>query len=261
MSHIGKTYGQMTVIGERWVPCGKTSALRLTVRCELCGQESEHYAAAVQKMGMCSECRRAQRIREMTSCVGQEINGRRIIRYARSEGKRHMFVVQCLACGVQSETALSVIRRCGCPCRQRFCDGRLESETISGAYRYRSGRKINANNSSGVRGVSWSSRLRGWRAYITFDRRQISLGVYADKERAIDARRAAEIKYYNGLLPEPEYGRIPEGYISIRDYAVRLNYSPKSAMYHYRAGHFPAAVPIGESIYLPPDTPWPGRKR
>lgn len=57
-------------------------------------------------------------------------------------------------------------------------------------------------NSSVRKGVSWHSQMSKWRAYITVSCRQISLGLFDDVNKAIDARVAAESKYYG------EYARL-----------------------------------------------------
>lgn len=50
------------------------------------------------------------------------------------------------------------------------------------------------NNSTGLLGVS--RRRGGWRAYIAVNNRQKHLGQFNTKEDAMEARKAAEIKYY-----------------------------------------------------------------
>lgn len=51
------------------------------------------------------------------------------------------------------------------------------------------------NNTSGTRGVSWMYKAKSWRARITVDGRQVSLGAFKDKQDAINARLEAERKY------------------------------------------------------------------
>lgn len=57
------------------------------------------------------------------------------------------------------------------------------------------GRKGNKNSSTGITGVA-VHRSGRYRAYITVDRKQISLGYYDDINDAIAARKAAEQKYF-----------------------------------------------------------------
>ena len=61
--------------------------------------------------------------------------------------------------------------------------------------------KRNRNNSSGYTGVSYRPKRKSWRAYITVDRKQIGLGHYATKEKAIEARKQAEHKYFGEFAP------------------------------------------------------------
>lgn len=55
-------------------------------------------------------------------------------------------------------------------------------------------------NTSGYPGVSQLPNGK-WRAYITFNRRQICLGRFSDIEDAIRARRQAEIDYFGSYSP------------------------------------------------------------
>jgi hypothetical protein len=57
-----------------------------------------------------------------------------------------------------------------------------------------------SNNTSGYPGVSWNKRQEAWEAYISFNRKKISLGKYLDKEDAIKARRNGEVKYYGYIV-------------------------------------------------------------
>ena len=56
-------------------------------------------------------------------------------------------------------------------------------------------RRLNKNNTSGVKGVSWNKRAQKWKANIVVIYKQISLGAFIHKEEAIKARRDAELKY------------------------------------------------------------------
>ena len=54
-------------------------------------------------------------------------------------------------------------------------------------------RKLPKSNSSGNIGVAWHKQAGKWRAYITVDGRQISLGLFGSIEEASAARNAASI--------------------------------------------------------------------
>lgn len=51
------------------------------------------------------------------------------------------------------------------------------------------------NNTSGVTGVCWSKQKGKWMAKIKVDYKTINLGLYSDIEKAVEARKKAEIKY------------------------------------------------------------------
>ena len=52
------------------------------------------------------------------------------------------------------------------------------------------------DNTSGIVGVSWSKRMGKWRARISVNKKEISLGFFSDINDAGRARKNAEI-YYN----------------------------------------------------------------
>jgi hypothetical protein len=55
---------------------------------------------------------------------------------------------------------------------------------------------INKNNKSGARGVYWLTKRNRWCAKIVVDKKDITLGWFKLKEDAIEARKAASIKYH-----------------------------------------------------------------
>ena len=62
--------------------------------------------------------------------------------------------------------------------------------------------KIPKNNTSGVKGVSWSKQANGWRTYLTKHNHRYELGVFKDKEEAIEARLNAEKEYFGEFAPQ-----------------------------------------------------------
>lgn len=56
------------------------------------------------------------------------------------------------------------------------------------------------SNTSGVKGVDWNKASNKWQARITTKGKRIYLGLFDTKEKAIQARRAAELKYHQPLL-------------------------------------------------------------
>ena len=59
-----------------------------------------------------------------------------------------------------------------------------------------------ANNTSGVKGVSWNKGKKAWDAYIGIHGKRICLGRYAKFEDAVKARKRAEEEYYQPLIEE-----------------------------------------------------------
>lgn len=70
-------------------------------------------------------------------------------------------------------------------------------------------RPIQANNRSGIVGVGWSKKYKKWRARIGNGRSCIELGMYADINDAIFARREAEMNLgfheNHGLKVSPNF--------------------------------------------------------
>lgn len=61
-------------------------------------------------------------------------------------------------------------------------------------------RKLNKNNKSGVRGVSFNKFKNKWCANIKVQRKNIYLGSYNTKEEAIEARKEGEKKYFKPII-------------------------------------------------------------
>ena len=60
-------------------------------------------------------------------------------------------------------------------------------------------KKLQKNNSSGQKGVSWCKRKNKWYARIWHNRKTILLGYFASKEEAIKVRKEAEITYHGNF--------------------------------------------------------------
>ena len=61
--------------------------------------------------------------------------------------------------------------------------------------------KIQKHNISGVTGIYYRGRDNVWVAQIGYNKRNIFLGQFKDKQSAIDARKEAEIKYFGDFAP------------------------------------------------------------
>lgn len=57
-------------------------------------------------------------------------------------------------------------------------------------------RKLNRNNTSGIRGVHFDKERKRWVPQLTFQRKNHLLGRFKTKSEAIAARKAGEKQYY-----------------------------------------------------------------
>lgn len=55
--------------------------------------------------------------------------------------------------------------------------------------------RLKENNTSGHAGVAWHKKHSKWISYIRVDGRMIYLGLFSEKENAVNARRHAELEY------------------------------------------------------------------
>ncbi len=72
-------------------------------------------------------------------------------------------------------------------------------------------RQIQRNNTSGMKGVTWSKRHEKWLAQIIVDSKNRLLGVFSEKADAARAYNAAALKYHKEFavlneIPGPEPG-------------------------------------------------------
>lgn len=67
--------------------------------------------------------------------------------------------------------------------------------------------KKRSTNKSGVTGVCWDKRMNKWEAYISVDKKKVSLGFFDDVPSAAEARRCAELKYYGFTKQQGVYER------------------------------------------------------
>jgi hypothetical protein len=58
-------------------------------------------------------------------------------------------------------------------------------------------KKMYKNNTSGIKGVFFEKDRRKWKAVISVDKKQITVGRYNSMDDAIEARKKAETKHYN----------------------------------------------------------------
>lgn len=61
---------------------------------------------------------------------------------------------------------------------------------------------VRVDNSSDVTGVSWGKKAQRWRAYLQYERSNMNLGYFINKDDAIKARLKAEAKYFGEFAPQ-----------------------------------------------------------
>ena len=98
-----------------------------------------------------------------------------------------------------------------CGCRGTFKNAiqkKLEKYCVNDTYipTLSNERKINSNNTSGYRGVSYRKDRNKYRAYIKFQGKDIFLGHYDNIDDAIKARKDAEKEYF-GLVSDDNKGK------------------------------------------------------
>lgn len=92
-----------------------------------------------------------------------------------------------------------------CGCRKTFKDNvqkSLGKYCVNGTYipTITNKRKLNKNNTSGYRGISYKKDRGKYRAYIKYQGKDIFLGYFNDIDDAIKARQEAEKEYFGRIL-------------------------------------------------------------
>ena len=79
-------------------------------------------------------------------------------------------------------------------------NNRIENLRLASHSQNCKNRKLNSNNKSGVKGVSWYAKGKKWRAYISYNEKWKLLGYFDNKEEAIIARRKKEAELYGKFV-------------------------------------------------------------
>lgn len=110
----------------------------------------------------------------------------------------------------ESSLSNGAIKSCGCLGKENSSKNmrkalkvHLKTNIVDGTnIKIISRKHTQANNKSGVTGVTWDKNRRKWVAQIRFKNKQYHLGRFDDKDEAIKARREAEDKLFNQFLEE-----------------------------------------------------------
>lgn len=215
----GKRFGRLTVLGLDPVPYRTPSGKpirRWRCRCD-CGKELSILTNSLTgKSGTRScGCARAESTRRLAKdLTGQRFGRLTVLRSTdlsmpESNGNRLGWLCRC-DCGKEIVATSKSLHSgkfpsCGCLLSE---NGRkkIKEQNVVGHYQgttitaIRPDRKLNRNNTSGVKGVYWSEREQRWIAKIGIKGKSITLGRFATKEPAIQARLAAEKQYFGPIL-------------------------------------------------------------
>ena len=83
--------------------------------------------------------------------------------------------------------------------KSREALGQYKGTTMQGIYLRK---KINKNNNTGVRGVSYVPKLNKYRVRIMLSRKEYALGMFDKLEDAVKVRKRAEQELYDPLIDE-----------------------------------------------------------
>lgn len=94
------------------------------------------------------------------------------------------------------------VQSCGCLKKEQEEQNllRKDRDYVEGQNVYLLKDTLYSNNTSGVRGVSFDKRSGLSRAYIRVKNSQIELGLFKNKDDAVNARKKAEEKYHKPYL-------------------------------------------------------------
>lgn len=103
-------------------------------------------------------------------------------------------------------------KSCGC-LKKESCQAQVvimqkkldEEERVENTCLCNLTQKVGINNTSGCKGVTYNSRKKLWKAFITFQGKERYLGSFKNIEDAINARKEGEEKYFEPILEK--YGR------------------------------------------------------
>lgn len=97
-------------------------------------------------------------------------------------------IVYCMHHGYWPEKGIDHINRIK-------TDNRIENLREAGQVCNRRNSKLDSNNTSGIRGISWDNKSEKWRAYIKINNKQLHLGLFKDLNSAVIVRYMAELDH------------------------------------------------------------------
>lgn len=204
-SIIGQKFGKLTVVkktDERYVD----GSILYLCKCE-CGKAIKSTSNRL-KSGHLKTC--GDPIHQVENLTGKRFGRLTVTSYAgRKNGKTYWnCVCECGNTTVADAYSLKCgsIVSCGCRRTETIVIGQdaIRNLDVDGTnLKFISpDRKMNRNNTTGIRGVSFITSKQKYRAQITFKGKAMSLGEFDNIEDAAEARKQAEEELFNTFLDE-----------------------------------------------------------
>lgn len=202
---VGRKFGKLTVIektDERYVD----GSVLYLCKCE-CGKEIKSTSSRL-KSGHIKAC--GDPIHQVEDLTGKKFGRLTVASYAGRKNNKTYWNCTC-ECGnnaVADSYALKngSIVSYGCRRHETITIGQdaIRNLDVDGTnLKFVSpDRKMNRNNTTGIRGVSFITSKQKYRAQITFKGKAISLGDFDNIEDVAEARKQAEEELFNTFLDE-----------------------------------------------------------
>lgn len=224
---IGRIYGQYKIIlltEVRTFPCGR-SLPYFQCACTKCGAKRITNLSTIKKGATC-KCSRPK-YKKYIDFTNQTFGALTVIGLdGEYVGIKSRWFVKCSICGGTKSISSHNLthnpnKHCGCMNDKQLDKGRdcVKAFCVEGTnvIAITSTRKLNQNNTTGVRGVNTYTNRNGqqkYRAIIVFKRKQYHLGVFDTIEDAAKARKQAEEQIYGEFLKwyqENQLNKIRDG--------------------------------------------------
>lgn len=142
---------------------------------------------------------------------GRKFGKLKVINRITKKGERVIWKCEC-ECGNFIELPTSYLtsgdtQSCGC-LREKQAEinlrDKFKEKYVEDVFVPNLTRKVNKNNTSGVKGVSWDKNKKKWIASLAIKGKTIYLGRYDRLEDAAKARKAGEEKYFKPYVVKLE---------------------------------------------------------
>ena len=212
---VGKRYGKLVVEKEDTERENRSPSGELN-RFWFCRCDCGNLISVNQRSLVCGRksgcgCEKEEKINPRSiDMTGQRFGRLTIIEPVKKERRSTRGQMwKCLCdCGKEvvvhrSELVAKKAQSCGCLSAELASEraaknlGLFDGTNIS---MLRQSNRPRANNTSGVRGVSWNKRKQKWSASIGLQGKDIYLGAYSKFEDAVAARKSAEEKYFAPII-------------------------------------------------------------